>query len=915
MQRFLVVATLALTFVNVVNAECANACNGHGKCTSYDMCICNRNWQASDCSERVCQFGLAHVDTPKGDLDMSGDISDADTPVLENSFNYPYGTTEMFPAMQNSDLSTLPESAHYYMECSNKGTCDRGTGECNCFDGFDGASCQRASCPNSCSGHGVCKTIEALAKSDDANIYKLWDREATMGCECDAGYLGADCSQRECKHGIDPLYFDDSATVKYSTYNFVVAATDKRKASSSNANDASLNVTFHDGTLPNTANTGEWAIRFYDIHGEDWVTQPLKAGATCAQVVAALEALPNDVIPKDYTVCTRAKTNDAGDAGYNTPNELDFDGVLDNFEKVASAADEERPITFSASFWETVLPGTFADAMKKGVQADFSGDTFVGYPSSYGDAANDQVLTVGYYYRIKFYGNPGKLKEPEIEIYLDGKRPSLLTTEHYTLITRVYTDGQQGESDDYFADHCDGVTAYVNQGRLWGDSQTAISYNYLGLNEAETKLLKACLGSSDDDDTNNVETYNWDWGNAIFPHLVKLVRSTTTYTDGGYYVALVWENARTYRECDSSSDCFNTGTGGFRLINPFNSIDTNQDTVDNNATIIFGTDLYEIYTTKGTLALATSQTKDQTLASTGTHSSHHYGKTEAIFGMGSKEIIMTRPYANMVSGTGVADVLGTSYPVSASNGVNTGSVSCEHLTSSSNYYCLNKTDIFTVLSIDNGKIENSIAKYDTAQFNLNPPYINLYSAEKLVAQTADYELTDVFINESSVVSTTTGINRITTDISTNWASAMFGYGTIATVTASVTTTSAYYTITVPNGNDFSTVSFIPRVGDLVQGSGIPSGTFITDVTTAYVSGTTDGLYVLSQAATATATTTASFFRHPIFQIYKFIPAAASTYKYVAECSNRGTCDTASGLCTCFAGYSSDACQTQNSLAV
>jgi len=311
MQRFLVVATLALTFVNVVNAECANACNGHGKCTSYDMCICNRNWQASDCSERVCQFGLAHVDTPKGDLDMSGDISDADTPVLENSFNYPYGTTEMFPAMQNSDLSTLPESAHYYMECSNKGTCDRGTGECNCFDGFDGASCQRASCPNSCSGHGVCKTIEALAKSDDANIYKLWDREATMGCECDAGYLGADCSQRECKHGIDPLYFDDSATVKYSTYNFVVAATDKKKDSSP-TNTAALDVVFHDGTLPNTANTGEWAIRFYDIHGEDWVTQPLKAGATCAEVVAALEALPNDVIPKDHTVCTRAKTNDDG---------------------------------------------------------------------------------------------------------------------------------------------------------------------------------------------------------------------------------------------------------------------------------------------------------------------------------------------------------------------------------------------------------------------------------------------------------------------------------------------------------------------------------------------------------------------------------------------------------------------------
>jgi hypothetical protein len=54
-----------LAVLQVANGECANACNGHGKCTSYDMCICNRNWQAADCSERVCQFGLAHVDTPK----------------------------------------------------------------------------------------------------------------------------------------------------------------------------------------------------------------------------------------------------------------------------------------------------------------------------------------------------------------------------------------------------------------------------------------------------------------------------------------------------------------------------------------------------------------------------------------------------------------------------------------------------------------------------------------------------------------------------------------------------------------------------------------------------------------------------------------------------------------------------------
>jgi hypothetical protein len=42
----------------------------------------------------------------------------------------------------------------------------------------------------------------------------------------------------------------------------------------------------------------------------------------------------------------------------------------------------------------------------------------------------------------------------------------------------------------------------------------------------------------------------------------------------------------------------------------------------------------------------------------------------------------------------------------------------------------------------------------------------------------------------------------------------------------------------------------------------------------------------------------------------------STYEYVAECSNRGLCDAAAlGTCTCFPGYTSDACSEQSSLSL
>merc|ERR1711988_374968 len=481
-----------------------------------------------------------------------------------------------------------------------------------------------------------------------------------------------------------------------------------------------------------------------------------------------------------------------------------------------------------------------------------------------------------------------------------------------------------GESEDYFADHCDGVTATINKASLTADNNfnnDFNTYHYLGLSDSEVALLKACLGSSDDDDTNNVETYNWDWGNAIFPHLIKLVRSTTVYTDGGYYVALVWKQDGNHKECESL--CGSGVEGAFVLVNPFKSLDTDGVTTGDTS-FSYGTDLYDIYTTKGTLALATSQLKSQTLQ-TGTwgyQTGHYYGKTEAIFGFGSKEIIMTKPLTHNRADSDSNNLHDT--PVSASNGENTGSVSCEHLTNVDNHYCLNKTDIFTLLAFDDGSTPTAgfttgAANYLYSHFLANPPYLNLYSAEKLVVDRADYAVSDLFLEETGTYEASTGLNKITTDISTNWAAPLIG-ATGYAVTVATAATDGSNTLTVDlanclNGTDGST--YTPQVGDIVSATGLPKGTYITALGTTCVTGSTAGTLTLSTDGSggAITSTTFSFYRHPQFQIYKFIPAATSTYKYVSECSNRGTCDYANGICNCFPGYSSDACQTQNSLAV
>merc|ERR1712178_130841 len=499
-------------------------------------------------------------------------------------------------------------------------------------------------------------------------------------------------------------------------------------------------------------------------------------------------------------------------------------------------------------------------------------------------------------------------------------------------------------SDDYFADHCDGVTATINRAVVNSDgTYNYNSYHYLGLSDSEVALLKACLGSSDDDDTNNVETYNWDWGNAIFPHLIKLVRSTTVYTDGGYYVALVWKQDGTHKQCESL--CGSGVTGAFVLVNPFKSLDTDGVTTGDTS-FSYGTDLYDIYTTKGTLALATSQLKSQTLqtGTNGYQTGHYYGKTEAIFGFGSKEIIMTKPLTHNRADSDSNNLHDT--PVSASNGENTGSVSCEHLTNVNNHYCLNKTDIFTLLAFDDGSTPTAgitsmnsgsdpgAANYLYSHFLANPPYLNLYSAEKLVVDRADYAVSDLFLEETGTYEASTGLNKITTDISTNWAAPLIGatgYLVGKTRLDSSTDSDNVLTVAKANADCYEpTVSgdgnFVPQVGDIVSSASLPKGTYITKIPTTCVADSdgsgydasgTDGTNGSIQLSAGGAITDEifSFYRHPQFQIYKFILAATSTYKYVSECSNRGTCDYANGICNCFPGYSSDACQTQNSLAV
>jgi len=530
MLKNLLLLLFVVEFATQVAGECPNACSGHGTCTTYSMCDCQRNYYGNDCSQQGCPYGKAHVDTPKGDLNGDSEVSNPSTTVIQNNNQYPHGTTEKYPNMINSDLQVLTNTAHYYMECSNKGTCDTSSGTCTCYDGYEGAACQRASCPgypqNTCSGHGVCRTISQLAWDSYQNTYELWDRDATMGCSCDPGYSGPDCSDRDCDYGVDPQYFDDVSTEKQNAWTFLLMTT-RNETTLSGANK--YEELFENGATGGEQSGGTYAIRFTDHLGEDWLTRDLPAYSTCATIVQALEDIPNGVIPKDSVYCKKfdffnIDQGEIGGAGRWEDAKYDssYNGI----------APHVRYNLYHAVTWETwtsVNYGEDEPIIVKYLDTNIA--------SSYNDSVRTGPIKVsGTGFELIFSGNPGSLSDPKIETRTNGYQPTITAsldnsgTTSTKLVTKVFSDGDLANDNDFFGDHCDGVTVKIDTTNNRLDTTSITS--------DELKRLKACLGDADGDSTNNVEISNWDYGSVQYPHLIKLVRTVSSYQDGGSIVPI-----------------------------------------------------------------------------------------------------------------------------------------------------------------------------------------------------------------------------------------------------------------------------------------------------------------------------------------------------------------------------------------
>ncbi|KAL3672317.1 hypothetical protein V7S43_003007 [Phytophthora oleae] len=171
------------TVVAIIACPGETACSGHGYCSGAPQfrCYCVAGFTSGDCSVRTCPEGIAWFDTPTAD-----------------------------------------NRAHSMAVCSSIGVCDESIGACTCPSPFEGAACERLSCPLGlepvCTGHGRCLTMAELALEarnslgdplsitygSTPNEPQTWDFNKIQGCICDKGFEGHDCARRSCPRGDDP---------------------------------------------------------------------------------------------------------------------------------------------------------------------------------------------------------------------------------------------------------------------------------------------------------------------------------------------------------------------------------------------------------------------------------------------------------------------------------------------------------------------------------------------------------------------------------------------------------------------------------------------------------------------------------------------------------------------------------------
>jgi len=922
-----VLALVSLLLRNAV-AECPNACSGNGECGRHDVCSCYNGYQANDCSERTCYFGIAHVDTPKGDLNGDGVVSGPLTTVLTGSEIYPWGTNEQYP---NADAN----EGHFYMECSNRGLCNRADGLCECFDGYEGSACNRKSCPQDCSGHGTCESIRELAEhkgfdtraqhtsaqqpvsyeSDNLSIeesyaYNLWDADISQGCQCDPSYFGADCSLRKCRYGTDPLFFDKDQNT--------IVQTAVVHLGSKGANAGAIG--------------GMFSIVFYDAFGEAFTTKPIEAQRTTTtadKVRFALEALPGGIIHRT-TMDTTTTPPPAVDVSMACNAEVSGCGEIEESGQVGA--------------------GKMGSSSGAGLGTR-------GGKSAYGPE-----------FTITFSTNPGLLKSIEIDTrqvtnpgttdyWTAQQRVGQFQTRYTTMIDRAQTL-MYGSKLLYTANDISGWAPTNNMIKIGRQEFNIDSINYYQATLSEPYLGPSIVPSKI----------------AVGNQGAAITVSAITDADGnGKYDLL------TFAPAVSSTAQLNSLLSGHQLMVgdcPMMSADWNVEIGDTTLAIEETHDCHPD-TISGTLADGTTAVDATLYRTEGDPDQQDIFIAEADTYETTSGLATTRgspfvyPVSLCTSLVTAYDVANTKFTLSAAAGAADAAV----LTLWSKIF-VNGIGPFTITTAVSDTATEILTALDEAKLLLEDADVSGVSwriwvvqseASQLVAGSVfgmygrkykvatnggahilndgstfgtKYELTEavaggqlVKICDYCVTDVASGGNSITTSKKvTLKAGEQVLVGGFLNEDHLISVTADTYTETCTSPDGLGSCEGVTLDGVAAtctsqtdgDGTACVHWTATSSTTIATSPGCYRGTCGGDGTAVGVVTGLAGLNRKHLYKVAQSIgyqgskvveATAGVTYQYVSQCANRGSCDTSTGLCECYRGYSGLTCSSQNMLAL
>jgi len=905
-----------------------------------DVCTCYVGYQGNDCSERTCYFGVAHVDTPKGDLNSDGTVSGPLTTVITGSELYPWGTTEQYP---NADAN----EGHFYMECSNRGLCKREDGLCECFDGYEGAACNRKSCPNDCSGHGTCESIKELAATkgfdtreqhtsaqqpvehettnlmiEESYSYNLWDADISQGCLCDPGYFGPDCSLRKCRYGTDPLFFDKKENT--------IVQTAIVHLGSKGANAGAIKGTF--------------SIVFYDAFGEKYVTKGIdatRATTSSDKVRFALEQLPGGIVHTTSLDATRAQ---------------------------ATAVDVS-------------MASATGDVERTGA---IGGGTLGGNGAGLGTRGG--VNSYGPEFTITFSSNPGLLKSIEIDTrqvsnpgsadyWTAQQRVGQFQTRYTTLIDRVeslvYGSRRLTTSSDLSGWTPANTMIKIGRQEFHVDSinhyQAYLSEPYLGNtvkpSKTEIGVIVSSITDSNQDGLYDLITFSPALSSQS--QVDSLVQGASVMVGGCAFRSSDWsvEIGHTTLSVETDHDCMpdilSADPDGARLYR-FDTLPDNQDIfVAEDDTYVSTQKLAttrgsaEVYIVEPMLDAAGAQLfvggythyLDTPVAAKFTVHSSNSGGSSAL--QDGTPIFVNGIGPFYVGGTVASAATQLVLDATEKNDI-------DYLIAGDSDISGVKWPVHKVVSDTNSISEGDVLglngrRYKVAAMNnVGKDCIPSYQPAALTTCTASTYVTNGQITLTEVI----GGGQLV-KVCSNCVSTVAGSGTSVTVSQKVslklgeqiaigdyvnedlllTVTANTYTESCHSPDGGTTCEAVVLNGLAAtctatkDGGGVNACVYASTTDSTSIA-TSAGCYrgVCGGAGTAPGSISSltGTNRKDLYKVINGInyagvkvteAASGQTYQYVSQCSNRGTCNSDTGLCQCYKGYSGLACDAQNMVAM